>query len=255
MPDRRPRHGRDRPGHAARRSAPASSTACRTTVCAPFWEYEFEVPDFNKFSDLARGPRPGRRPARRDRRAPGAQRALARVAHAHGRRRRAARDVQRRRPRLGPAARSTAPGPRTASATTRSRSSRRSRPIVGRALRLLADLASGAQRRRPRARDGDRRRRQPPRVRHPRGAGLVRATSSRSTACPTRARPRRARARSRSPRRTRAGARRGDRRPAPARARAAASGCSSTRRCLHGADGAPTSPWSSSRPRRARWRR
>src|SRR3954468_20300261 len=27
------------------------------TVCAPFWEYEFEVPDFNKFIDLARGPR------------------------------------------------------------------------------------------------------------------------------------------------------------------------------------------------------
>jgi DNA-binding CsgD family transcriptional regulator len=27
------------------------------TVCAPFWEYEFEVPDFNKFADLARGPR------------------------------------------------------------------------------------------------------------------------------------------------------------------------------------------------------
>ena len=27
------------------------------TVCRPFWEYEFEVPDFNKFSDLARGPR------------------------------------------------------------------------------------------------------------------------------------------------------------------------------------------------------
>jgi DNA-binding CsgD family transcriptional regulator len=27
------------------------------TVCAPFWEYEFEVPDFNKFSDLARGSR------------------------------------------------------------------------------------------------------------------------------------------------------------------------------------------------------
>jgi DNA-binding CsgD family transcriptional regulator len=26
-------------------------------VCAPFWEYEFEVPDFNKFSDLARGRR------------------------------------------------------------------------------------------------------------------------------------------------------------------------------------------------------
>ena len=26
-------------------------------VCAPFWEYEFEVPDFNKFSDLARAPR------------------------------------------------------------------------------------------------------------------------------------------------------------------------------------------------------
>ncbi|HKE80565.1 MAG TPA: helix-turn-helix transcriptional regulator [Solirubrobacteraceae bacterium] len=25
-------------------------------ACAPFWEYEFEVPDFNKFSDLARGP-------------------------------------------------------------------------------------------------------------------------------------------------------------------------------------------------------
>src|SRR5919199_5642383 len=27
------------------------------TVCRPFWEYEFEVPDFNKFSDLARGRR------------------------------------------------------------------------------------------------------------------------------------------------------------------------------------------------------
>src|SRR4051812_24876918 len=27
------------------------------TVCAPFWEYEFEVPDFNKFTDLAHGPR------------------------------------------------------------------------------------------------------------------------------------------------------------------------------------------------------
>jgi DNA-binding CsgD family transcriptional regulator len=26
-------------------------------VCAPFWEYEFEVPDFNKFSDLARSRR------------------------------------------------------------------------------------------------------------------------------------------------------------------------------------------------------
>src|SRR3954453_8894531 len=27
------------------------------TACAPFWEYEFEVPDFNKFGDLARAPR------------------------------------------------------------------------------------------------------------------------------------------------------------------------------------------------------
>ena len=27
------------------------------SVCAPFWEYEFEVPDFNKFSDLARARR------------------------------------------------------------------------------------------------------------------------------------------------------------------------------------------------------
>jgi DNA-binding CsgD family transcriptional regulator len=27
------------------------------SVCWPFWEYEFEVPDFNKFSDLARAPR------------------------------------------------------------------------------------------------------------------------------------------------------------------------------------------------------
>src|SRR3954453_8323308 len=27
------------------------------TVCSPFWEYEFEVPDFNKFNELARGPR------------------------------------------------------------------------------------------------------------------------------------------------------------------------------------------------------
>src|SRR3954470_13171401 len=26
-------------------------------VCRPFWEYEFEVPDFNKFTDLAHGPR------------------------------------------------------------------------------------------------------------------------------------------------------------------------------------------------------
>ena len=26
-------------------------------VCRPFWEYEFEVPDFNKFTDLAGGPR------------------------------------------------------------------------------------------------------------------------------------------------------------------------------------------------------
>src|ERR1700755_355807 len=27
------------------------------TMCGPFWAYEFEVPDFNKFSDLARSPR------------------------------------------------------------------------------------------------------------------------------------------------------------------------------------------------------
>jgi DNA-binding CsgD family transcriptional regulator len=27
------------------------------SVCGPFWEYEFEVPDFNKFSDLVHGPR------------------------------------------------------------------------------------------------------------------------------------------------------------------------------------------------------
>src|SRR4051812_10363708 len=27
------------------------------TVCRPFWEYEFEVPDFNKFTDLAYGRR------------------------------------------------------------------------------------------------------------------------------------------------------------------------------------------------------
>jgi DNA-binding NarL/FixJ family response regulator len=27
------------------------------TVCSPFWEYEFEVPDYNKFTDLAHGPR------------------------------------------------------------------------------------------------------------------------------------------------------------------------------------------------------
>jgi len=26
-------------------------------ACRPFWEYEFEVPDFNKFTDLANGPR------------------------------------------------------------------------------------------------------------------------------------------------------------------------------------------------------
>jgi DNA-binding CsgD family transcriptional regulator len=29
-----------------------------TDMCAPFWEYEFEVPDFNKFADVARAPRP-----------------------------------------------------------------------------------------------------------------------------------------------------------------------------------------------------
>ncbi|WP_157592199.1 helix-turn-helix transcriptional regulator [Solirubrobacter soli] len=28
------------------------------SMCKPFWEYEFEVPDFNKFSDIARAPRP-----------------------------------------------------------------------------------------------------------------------------------------------------------------------------------------------------
>src|ERR687883_1461472 len=27
------------------------------SMCSPFWEYEFEVPDFNKFSDLAASPR------------------------------------------------------------------------------------------------------------------------------------------------------------------------------------------------------
>ncbi len=27
------------------------------SVCSPFWEHEFEVPDYNKFADLARGPR------------------------------------------------------------------------------------------------------------------------------------------------------------------------------------------------------
>src|SRR3954451_25283622 len=27
------------------------------TLCHPFWEYEFEVPDFNKFTELARAPR------------------------------------------------------------------------------------------------------------------------------------------------------------------------------------------------------
>src|SRR4051794_28178128 len=27
------------------------------TACAPFWEYEFEVPDFNKFTEIARAPR------------------------------------------------------------------------------------------------------------------------------------------------------------------------------------------------------
>jgi DNA-binding CsgD family transcriptional regulator/uncharacterized protein YoaH (UPF0181 family) len=42
------------------------------TVCEPFWAFEFEVPDYNKFSDLAHGPRhaadlhaaTGRRPQR-----------------------------------------------------------------------------------------------------------------------------------------------------------------------------------------------
>ncbi len=28
------------------------------TLCKTFWQYEFEVPDYNKFADLARGPRP-----------------------------------------------------------------------------------------------------------------------------------------------------------------------------------------------------
>src|SRR3954454_20639840 len=45
------------------------------SMCGTFWEYEFEVPDFNKFSELASGPRQvadlhaatGRRPGRRAR--------------------------------------------------------------------------------------------------------------------------------------------------------------------------------------------
>lgn len=28
-----------------------------TSICDPFWDYEFEVPDFHKFTDLARAPR------------------------------------------------------------------------------------------------------------------------------------------------------------------------------------------------------
>src|SRR5918911_1293894 len=53
-----------------------------SAVCAPFWEYEFEVPDFNKFCDLARSPRPvadlhaatGGRPGGRARRGGGGPR-------------------------------------------------------------------------------------------------------------------------------------------------------------------------------------
>ena len=41
-----------------------------STVCQPFWEYEFEVPDFNKFADLAPVAHQRRRPAPGDRRAP-----------------------------------------------------------------------------------------------------------------------------------------------------------------------------------------
>ena len=117
----------------------------------PFWEYEFEVPDFNKFTDLARGPRQvadlhaatGGRPQRSAR-----WRELRTLMR---RRRRAARDVQRRRPQLGPAARSTAPGSARGFSDDEVAFVETIAPVVGRALRLVAHLPARRRRRPPAA--------------------------------------------------------------------------------------------------------
>jgi hypothetical protein len=95
------------------------------TVCWPFWEYEFEVPDFNKFSDLARGPRQaadlhaatGGRPQRSAR-----WRELRTFMDADAE----LRATFNAAAAGGGCCTSTAPEPRTASATRRSPSSKRS---------------------------------------------------------------------------------------------------------------------------------
>jgi hypothetical protein len=100
------------------------------TVCSPFWEYEFEVPDYNKFTDLARGQRQvadlhaatGGRPERsarwRELRRNMDAGAELRATFNAGGRSRGLLHVNRG-------------APRAASATTRSRSSRRSRRSSG----------------------------------------------------------------------------------------------------------------------------
>ena len=161
------------------------------TVCAPVLGVRVRGPRLQQVQRPRARPAAGRRPARRDRRAPRAQRAVARAADADGRRRGAARDVQRRRPRLGAAP----PQPRRDRPRLRRRGDRvrrddrtDRRPCAA----AVADLASGPERRRPRARDGDRRCRQPPRVRDPGGGGLVRGARVGLPPARSGARPRRA---------------------------------------------------------------
>ena len=209
-------------------SAPASCTACRAASARRSGSTSSRCPDFNKFSDLARAPAQRRRPARRDRRAPAAQRALARAAH----------------PTWTPTpscARRFNAGGRGWGLLHLNRAGtphgfsddevafvetiapdRRPRAAA------LADLASrprGAGRCAPGMAIVDAE--QPPRLRHPRGAGLVRRARVDLPAARPRARPRRAeRGHDRRPAEARARGRGRD--AARARAPAAASGCSST---------------------------
>ena len=143
------------------------------SVCAPFWEYEFEVPDFNKFTDLARSARnvadlhaaTGGRPQRSAR-----WREFRTFMDADAELRATFNAGGRGWGLLHLNRAGTAHGFRDDEVAFVETIA----PIVGRALRLSLISHPGPQRRGLRAGDGDRRCRQPPRVRHPRGAGLVR---------------------------------------------------------------------------------